>query len=79
MQYQADVLNCKVVKPLQIESTALGAAMLAGHKSRFFNVNSNQNSKNKTIFSPQKSTKVDKKIKAWNKAISSLTNYYGQE
>ena len=36
MQFQADVLNCKVVKPVQIESTALGAAMLAGHKSGFF-------------------------------------------
>ena len=79
MQFQADVLNCKVVKPVQIESTALGAAMLAGHKSGFFEKNTTQNSKNKTIFSPQKSTKIDEKIKAWNKAISSLVNYYDQE
>ena len=79
MQFQADVLNCKVVKPFQIESTALGAAMLAGHKSGFFEKNTSQNSKNKTTFSPQKSTKTDEKIKAWNKAISSLVNYYDQE
>ena len=79
MQFQADVLNCKVVKPVQIESTALGAAMLAGHKSGFFEKNTSQNSKNKTTFSPQKSTKTDEKIKAWNKAISSLVNYYDQE
>ena len=79
MQFQADVLNCKVVKPVQIESTALGAAMLAGHKSGFFEKNTTQNSKNKTTFSPQKSTKIDEKIKAWNKAISSLVNYYDQE
>ena len=79
MQFQADVLNCKVVKPVQIESTALGAAMLAGHKSGFFEKNTTQNSKNKTTFSPQKSTKIDEKIKAWNKAISSLVNYYEQE
>ena len=79
MQFQADVLNCKVVKPVQIESTALGAAMLAGHKSGFFEKNTSQNSKNKTTFSPQKSTKIDEKIKAWNKAISSLVNYYDQE
>ena len=79
MQFQADVLNCKVVKPVQIESTALGAAMLAGHKSGFFEKNTSQNSKSKTTFSPQKSTKIDEKIKAWNKAISSLINYYDQE
>ena len=79
MQFQADVLNCKVVKPVQIESTALGAAMLAGHKSGFFEKNTSQNSKSKTTFSPQKSTKIDEKIKAWNKAISSLVNYYDQE
>ena len=79
MQFQADVLNCKVVKPVQIESTALGAAMLAGHKSGFFKKNTTQNSKNKTTFNPQKSTKIDEKIKAWNKAISSLINYYDQE
>ena len=79
MQFQADVLNCKVVKPAQIESTALGAAMLAGHNSGFFEKNTTQNSKNKTTFNPQKSTKIDEKIKAWNKAISSLVNYYDQE
>ena len=79
MQFQADVLNCKVVKPVQIESTALGAAMLAGYKSGFFEKNTTQNSKNKTTFSPQKSTKIDEKIIAWNKAISSLVNYYDQK
>ena len=79
LQFQADVLNCKVVKPAQSESTALGAAMLAGHKSGFFKKNTTQNSKNKTTFNPQKSTKIDEKIKAWNKAISSLVNYYDQE
>ena len=68
-----------MVKPAQIESTALGAAMLAGHKSGFFEKNINQNSKNKTTFNPRKSTKIDEKIKAWNKAISSLVNYYDQE
>ena len=79
MKFQADVLNCKVVKPFQIESTALGAAMLAGHKSGFFKKNTSQNSKNKTTFGPHKSTKIDEKIKAWNNAISSLVNYYDQE
>jgi glycerol kinase len=30
MQYQADVLNCKVIRPNVVETTALGAAYLAG-------------------------------------------------
>ncbi len=30
MQYQADVLGCRVVRPAVIETTALGAALLAG-------------------------------------------------
>ena len=30
MQFQSDVLGCKVVRPAVIETTALGAALLAG-------------------------------------------------
>ena len=30
MQFQADVLGCKVIRPAVIETTALGAALLAG-------------------------------------------------
>ena len=30
MQFQADVLGCRVVRPSVIETTALGAALLAG-------------------------------------------------
>ena len=30
MQFQADILNCRVVRPKDIETTALGAAYLAG-------------------------------------------------
>jgi len=30
MQFQADILNCKIIRPKVIETTALGAAFLAG-------------------------------------------------
>jgi len=30
MQYQADVLGCEIVRPALVETTALGAALLAG-------------------------------------------------
>jgi glycerol kinase len=37
MQFQADVLNVPVVRPAIIETTALGAAYLAGLQSGFWN------------------------------------------
>ena len=43
MQFQADVLNCNVSRPSMIESTALGAALLAGYKNDFFTQNSKDN------------------------------------
>ena len=36
MQFQADILNCEVVRPYVIESTALGAAYLAGIECGFY-------------------------------------------
>lgn len=37
MQFQADILNCKIVRPQVIESTALGAAQLAGVTAGIWN------------------------------------------
>jgi glycerol kinase len=36
MQFQADILNCPVVRPQDVETTALGAAYLAGLATGFF-------------------------------------------
>jgi glycerol kinase len=36
MQFQADILNCPIVRPADIETTALGAAYLAGLATGFF-------------------------------------------
>jgi glycerol kinase len=36
MQFQADILNCPIVRPVDIETTALGAAYLAGLATRFW-------------------------------------------
>jgi glycerol kinase len=30
MQFQADILGCRIVRPADVETTALGAAYLAG-------------------------------------------------
>ncbi|MEC7814612.1 MAG: glycerol kinase GlpK, partial [Bacteroidota bacterium] len=55
MQFQADVLNCNVSRPSMIESTALGAALLAGYKNDFFTQN---NEDNRDIFRPNPSHKI---------------------
>jgi len=36
MQFQADILNCRIVRPADIETTALGAAYLAGLATGFW-------------------------------------------
>ncbi len=36
MQFQADILDCPIVRPIEIETTALGAAYLAGLATGFF-------------------------------------------
>ena len=73
MQFQADVLNCNVSRPSMIESTALGAALLAGYKNDFFNQNGEEK---KFLFTPNTSEKINKKIKSWNRAIQTLLNHY---
>ena len=37
MQFQADLLNCKVIRPHIVETTALGAAYLAGLAVGYWN------------------------------------------
>jgi glycerol kinase len=36
MQFQADILGCRIVRPADIETTALGAAYLAGLATGFY-------------------------------------------
>jgi glycerol kinase len=36
MQFQADILGCRIIRPADIETTALGAAYLAGLATGFF-------------------------------------------
>lgn len=71
MQFQADLLNCKVIRPEITEVTALGAAYLAGLATGFWG----------SIDQIRSQWKVDKtftategidntiRIKGWNRAI----------
>ena len=63
LQFQSDISNIKIVKPFNIESTALGAAILAGVQSLFWK-NTEEAFKHKKIdkiYSPK--MKVNKRMK----------------
>lgn len=72
MQFQADMINVPVIRPACVESTALGAAFLAGLATGFWN------SKEELMqkigidrkFEPSISDEErEKKLKGWNKAV----------
>ncbi len=72
MQFQSDILNTKLSRPACIESTALGAAYLAGLATGFFK-NKADIKKMKAVsksFIPSMNTKtVSEKIQGWHNAV----------
>jgi glycerol kinase len=76
MQFQSNILNTKVVRPTIIETTALGAAYLAGLAIGFWKDESELAAKWKVdqVFSPNLAqAEVEKGIQGWKKAIQ-MTN-----
>ena len=72
MQFQADILNCKVLRPECIETTALGAAYLAGLATGFWkdldDVRTNRALGRQ--FVPAMETDIRKKrLKGWKRAV----------
>jgi glycerol kinase len=72
MQFQADILNCPVNRAVMQESTALGAAMLAGLACGFWSDEDlNKSKKNSRIFEPQMQTAERERLyEGWLKAVS---------
>ncbi|MFI5187645.1 MAG: glycerol kinase GlpK [Chitinophagales bacterium] len=72
MQFQSDILNCKVVRPMITETTALGAAYLAGLAVGYWeNIEEIQKQwqVDKT-FSPQmETTKANELLSGWQRAV----------
>jgi glycerol kinase len=76
MQFQSNILNTKVVRPTIIETTALGAAYLAGLAVGFWKDESELAVKWKVdqVFNPNlEQANVEKGIEGWKKAIQ-MTN-----
>ena len=72
MQFQSNLLNCKVIKPNVVETTALGAAYLAGLAVGFWkNIEEIQHLwKSEKEFTPQADlSHVKKSIQGWEKAV----------
>ena len=78
MQFQADVLNIKTVRPKVVETTAMGAAFLAGLAVGFWENQEEIQSiwQMDTSFSPTKSRdKIEKGIEGWYNAIKALETW----
>jgi glycerol kinase len=72
MQFQSNLLNCNVIKPTIVETTALGAAYLAGLAVGFWKDidEIKDNWQIERTFTPSNDNKqIDKEIKNWGKAI----------
>jgi glycerol kinase len=71
MQFQADILSCKVIRPEVTEVTAIGAAYLAGLATGFWDSIDQIRSQwkiNKT-FVAQTNIDNTERVKGWNRAI----------
>jgi len=72
MQFQSDILDTKVLRPECIETTALGAAYLAGLSVGFWKDKDeikNNWALSETFISDMKNEQRDKLIKGWHKAV----------
>ena len=72
MQFQSDLLNCKVIRPTVAETTALGAAYLAGLAVGFWkDINEIQQlwQADKEFIPAGDEAQIEKSIRGWEKAI----------
>jgi glycerol kinase len=71
MQFQADILNCEVERPRVIETTASGAAFLAGMAVGLFSKENIQSARKiDTIFYPKMAeAERVRLLKGWKKAV----------
>ncbi len=72
MQFQSDIMDCKVCRPACVETTALGAAYLAGLAVGYWK-DTDEIKRNRTadrMFTPSmEREKADKLISGWHRAV----------
>lgn len=72
MQFQSDILNCTVVRPVISETTALGAAYLAGLASGYWDSvdELKRNARTDRVFTPDcTEEKRNERLSGWQKAV----------
>jgi glycerol kinase len=82
MQFQSNLLNCNVIKPTVVETTALGAAYLAGLAVGFWkNIDEiKDNWQIERTFTPSDANnKIDNEIKNWGKAIRTSQSWASKD
>jgi glycerol kinase len=78
MQFQSNLLNCKVIRPNVVETTALGAAYLAGLAVGYWESveEIQQLWKSEKEFTPAgDSSKIKKAVQGWRKAIHAAQSW----
>ncbi|MCB9747146.1 MAG: glycerol kinase GlpK [Candidatus Omnitrophica bacterium] len=73
MQFQADILNCRIIRPKNVDTTVLGAALLAGVTVGLWEGKKDLDKINKTerIFYPKMTTKRRTELySGWVKAVN---------
>lgn len=81
MQFQADLLGVGVVRPAFTESTALGAALLAGYGVKLFDKNKLQSIQDvDKVYKPNwTSEKREKRYAQWQNAVKRTLNWLDKE
>jgi glycerol kinase len=77
MQFQADLLNTKVIRPQVTEVTAIGAAYLAGLATGFWSSMEDISGqwKIEKSFEPGITHDIENRIKGWNRAVKAAKAY----
>ncbi|PKK94895.1 MAG: glycerol kinase, partial [Tenericutes bacterium HGW-Tenericutes-5] len=78
MQFQADIMNTKVERPFIMETTALGAAYLAGIASGYWqNIEDIKRSKKEdTAYQPKMEEALRKRLlKGWKLAVEATRHF----
>ncbi len=78
MQFQADILNTPVEKPAQVDTTALGAAYLAGMEAGVWKTAGDllKLQSDSTTFQPKMdAARREREIRYWNKGVDRVKNW----
>jgi glycerol kinase len=78
MQFQADILGIPVVRPANTETTAAGAAYLAGLAVDFWSSAEELNSlwRRERVFEPRMTaTERDRLVEGWRRAVGRASNW----